>query len=80
MIFMLYAIHCINHAAIMVQWNLAITVTHGLKISGSNREVAAYKGVQYMGLCHLELKLSGCNEVAALHSDHYTQVRLYWYL
>ena len=32
----------------------------------------------YGEFCHLELKLSGCNEeVAALHSDHYTQVRQY---
>ena len=31
-----------------------------------------------MEFCHLELGLSGCNkEVAALHSDHYIQVRLY---
>ena len=31
-----------------------------------------------MEFCHLELELSGCNkEVAALHSDHYTQVLLY---
>ena len=31
-----------------------------------------------MEFCQLGLKLSGCNkEVAALHSDHYTQVWLY---
>ena len=34
-----------------------------------------------MGFCHLEPKLSGCNkEVAALHSDHYRQVPLYYLL
>ena len=32
-----------------------------------------------MEFCHLELELSGYNkEVAALHSDHYTQVQLYY--
>ena len=31
-----------------------------------------------MEFCHLELELIGCSkEVAALHSDHYTQVRLF---
>ena len=54
-------------------------VTHGPKISGCNREVAALKKVYNVSeFCRLELELSGCNkEVAALHSDHYTQVWLY---
>ena len=31
-----------------------------------------------MDLSHLGLELGGCNnEVAALHSDHYTEVPLY---
>ena len=62
----------------MVQWNLAIVVTHGPSSSGCNREVAALKRCAAYGLCHLEPKVSGCNkEVAALHSDHYRQVPLY---
>jgi hypothetical protein len=34
--------------------------------------------LHYTSVRHLELELSGCNkEVAALHSDHCIQVRLY---
>ena len=31
-----------------------------------------------MDLSHLGLELGGCNEVAALQSDHFTEVPLYY--
>ena len=42
-----------GYSVLIVQWNLIVTVTNGLKVCGCNREVAA------------------------LQSDHYTEVPLY---
>ena len=44
----------INIINIIIQWNLGKMVTHDLKVSSCNREVATK-------MCHLELELSGYN-------------------
>ena len=67
----LYYIYFIS---LMSVWNLSIVVTMGQYNQRSDG------GMGCMELCHLEIEPNGCNKkVAALHGDHYTQIRLYCY-